>query len=395
MTLGQATRDFELLQFEKESAKNPELGRPLRERVENQSAVLQSNLDALFERTGPAAVDLRDIGQAVDAALVTRMRVKKKEVDNLYEQARADGELAGNVEMSTIPGMLDEIWEASDVAPNAAAIRKSAIKRGIVEEAPDGTLTPGRVSVNDAEEFRIAVNALTDVTNAQQGRIRRIAINAIDEATENSGGPIYQSARAARAKYAQEFENVGITKRLAAKKKGTSERAIAFEDVFRKIVLDSPIEEVNKLRSTLLKAGPDGKQAWVDLKAKLLDHIKQSSLSASGSDSRGLPLLSPDKLTKTVDVLDKHGKLEALYGKKQAQILRDLAEISRVIYTAPPGAINTSNTASAIMVALDSLGGFAVSGIPLPALTLIKEGAKYSKNRALKARIAEALKPVQ
>ena len=77
------------------------------------------------------------------------------------------------------------------------------------------------------------------------------------------------------------------------------------------------------------------------------------------------------------------------------EILRDLAEISRVIYTAPPGAINTSNTASAIMVALDSLGGFAVSGIPLPALTLIKEGAKYSKNRALKARIAEALKPVQ
>ena len=108
-----------------------------------------------------------------------------------------------------------------------------------------------------------------------------------------------------------------------------------------------------------------------------------------------MPLLSPDKLSKTIEALDTRGKLEALYGKKQAQILRDLAEISRVIYTAPPGAVNHSNTTSALMVAMDSLGGFAVSGVPAPMLTIIREAAKYSKNRALKARIAESLKPVK
>jgi hypothetical protein len=47
------------------------------------------------------------------------------------------------------------------------------------------------------------------------------------------------------------------------------------------------------------------------------------------------------------------------------------------------------------MVAMDSLGGFAVSGVPAPMLTIIKETAKYSKNRELKARIAESLKPVK
>ena len=395
VTLGQATRDFALLQFEKESAKNPELGRPLRERVERQSAALQGNLDALFESAGPVSIDAREIGQAVDQALVTRMKVQKKKVDNLYKQARDDGEMVGNVEMSTIPAMLDEIWEASDVAPNAAAIRKSAIKRGIVVEARDGTLSPGRVSVNDAENFRIAVNNLSTIYDPQQARIRRIAINAIDEATKDSGGPIYQAARKARGKFAQEFENVGITKRLLAEKKGTNERVIAFEDVFKKIILDSPIEEIGKLRATLLKGGPEGKQAWIDLKAKLLDYVKESSISKSQTDSRGLPLLSPDKLSKTIEALDTRGKLEALYGKKQAQILRDLAEISRVIYTAPPGAVNHSNTTSALMVAMDSLGGFAVSGVPAPMLTIIREAAKYSKNRALKARIAESLKPVK
>jgi hypothetical protein len=395
VTLGQATRDFELLQFEKESAKNPELGRPLRERVEKQSAVLQSNLDALFESAGPVSIDTREIGQAVDQALVNRMNIQKKKYQKLYEEAEVAGEMADDVVMYTIPAMLDSIDEASDVAGNVAAFRKSAIKRGIVQEAADGSLQPNRVSVNDAEGYRKAVNALTDIYDPQQVRIRRIAINAIDEATKDSGGPIYQDARKARAKFAQEFENVGITKRLLAEKKGTSERTIAFEDVFKKIILDSPIEEINKLRSTLLKGGPKGKQAWMDLKAKTIDYIKESSISPSQTDSRGLPLLSPDKLSKTVAALDTKGKLEMLYGKKQAQILRDLAEISRVIYTAPPGAVNHSNTTSALMVAMDSLGGFAVSGLPAPMLTIIREAAKYSKNRALKARIAESLKPIR
>ena len=305
------------------------------------------------------------------------------------------GEMADDVVMYTIPAMLDSIDEASDVAGNVAAFRKSAIKRGIVQEAADGSLQPNRVSVNDAEGYRKAVNALTDIYDRQQVRIRRIAINAIDEATKDSGGPIYQDARKARAKFAQEFENVGITKRLLAEKKGTSERTIAFEDVFKKIILESPIEEINKLRVTLLKGGSEGKQAWQDLKAQLINNIKQSSLSGSGSDSRGLPLLSPDKLSKKIAELDRRGKLEALYGKKQAQIIRDLGEIARVIYTAPPGAVNSPGTTSALMVAIDAMGGFMVSGVPVPAATLIREGAKYSKNKALIARVEEILKPVR
>jgi hypothetical protein len=128
VTLGQATRDFELLQFEKESAKNPELGRPLRERVEKQSAVLQSNLDALFESAGPVSIDTREIGQAVDQALVTRMNIQKKKYQKLYEEAEVAGEMADDVVMYTIPAMLDSIDEASDVAGNVAAFRKSAIK---------------------------------------------------------------------------------------------------------------------------------------------------------------------------------------------------------------------------------------------------------------------------
>jgi len=149
---------------------------------------------------------------------------------------------------------------------------------------------------------------------------------------------------------------------------------------------------MNKLRRTLLKAGPDGRQAWADLKAQGIEFIKDRSLSVSQKDAAGNPLLSPDKLQKVIKALDNDGKLESLYGKKIAQQLRDLAELSTVIYTAPPGSVNFSNTASAIGNAVDTILTYGISGMPIAGRAVLKESLDYVKNRKLKARIREALK---
>jgi hypothetical protein len=83
-----------------------------------------------------------------------------------------------------------------------------------------------------------------------------------------------------------------------------------------------------------------------------------------------------------------------LYGKKQAQQIRDLGEIAIDIYTAPPGAINFSNTASALQVALDSVATFGLTGIPAPAVTALREASKYAKNRQVRMRVQQSLKPL-
>jgi hypothetical protein len=69
LTAGQASRNFAQLQFEKETAKLGEVGAPLRERVENQTANMIRNFDALIDLPEPVAVDPRAIGQGVDRAL--------------------------------------------------------------------------------------------------------------------------------------------------------------------------------------------------------------------------------------------------------------------------------------------------------------------------------------
>jgi len=395
LTKGQATRDFAQLQFEKESAKLGDLGEPLRERVQRQTANFIQNFDALIDLPQPISREKRDIGVLVDTALVNKAEIQRRKIRKAYDDARAAGQMQDPVELAPLATALTDLNRFEGVSANIPAIRKEAQRLGAISIDEGGNLIPGTLSVDNAETLRQFVNEATDWTDRRQSLFAKKINASIDSATEGKGGELYRKARAERAKFAEEFENVGLTSKLLGTKRGTDERQIAFEDVFDKVVILSPVDEMNKLRKTLITAGPDGRQAWADLKAKGIDYIKQTALSPSQRDAAGNPLLSPDKLQKVVQSLDETGKLESLYGKKQAQTLRDLAELSTVIYTAPPGAINTSNTASALMVALDSLATFGVTGFPAPVVTGLREAGKFVKNRKTKARILDALKENQ
>lgn len=391
LTAGQATRNFAQLQFEKEAAKLGDVGAPLRERVETQTANMIRNFDALIDLPQPVAADIRAIGQGVDRALVNKVEVQRRKISDAYEKAKAEGAMKAPIELAPLASQLTELQPLEGLVGTIPAVKREALRLGVLAQDENGNLLPQTTSLENSELLRQFVNSNTDWTDRRESLIGRRINASIDAATEGAGGETYRAARRLRQEFANEFENVGLTAKLIGTKRGTNERQIAFGDVFDKVILSSPVEEMNKLRSTLLRAGPDGKQAWADLKAGGVQFIKDSSLSPSQRDASGNPLLSPDKLQRTVAALDTDGKLDALYGKRQAQTIRDLAELSSDIYTAPPGAINVSNTASALQVAMDSLVTFGATGVPAPAMTALKEASKYIKNRKTKARIQDAL----
>lgn len=397
LTKGQATRSFERLQFERETAKRGELGAPFRERYSNQTEAMLGNFDAMIDQLGPLNFETRDIGRVVDRALVNKANVKKREINDAYNAARESGDMSGLITLDSLPSTLDDIMRYQSVAPNAKSIYDEAVRIGAISVGEDGQMSLNPITLNDAELFRQFVNSATNFNDPQQGRIGTIAKSAIDDTIDQSGigGELYQKARKLRAQFGQEFENVGITKRLLSTKRGTDERTIAFEDVFKRVIVDSPIEEINKLKATLSEAGPEGKQAWTDLKAKLIDHIRERSVSPSQTDERGQPLVQVNQLAKTVKSLDDQGKLESLYGKKTAQQIRDLVEVAQVVYTAPPGAVNHSNTASAVLVALDQLAVFGVTGVPAPIVSVLREASNYMKNKAIKKRVDDALRGME
>jgi len=394
LTAGQRTRNFADLQFEKETAKLGETGAPLRERVSNQTANLIQQFDAMVDRTEPLLVDVRDIGKAVDRAVVNKAEIARRTIRKAYTKAENDGSMLEPVSLDQLATTAVDVQRFEGVAPNVAPIRKEAIRLGILTEDADGNLIAQAKPIADIELLRQFTNEVTDWTDKRQSLMARKINNAIDVGTEGKGGESYKAARKLRTDFANEFENVGLTAKLLATKKNTDERVIAFDDVFNKIIISAPLEEMNKVRKTLLTAGPDGKQAWNELKSNNIRYMIEKALSTAQRDERGQPLIAPDKLNGIIRTLDKEGKLEALYGKKQAQQIRDLGEIAIDIYTAPPGAINFSNTASALQVALDSVGTFSLTGIPAPAVTALREASKYIKNREVRNRVRRALQPL-
>jgi hypothetical protein len=389
-TMGMLTRNQDVLQFEKETAKTP-AGAPLRERVGNISAVASKNFEVLIDRIDPAATELRQLGKNVDQVLKTRMGVINRQISAAYKAADEAGELLDPVAMTPLAPVMMDLDRFKGVAPNVGAIQNEAVRLGALIPDGNGGFKPGRIDLGNSELMRQFVNQATDWTDKRQAMVAKRTNEAIDMATEGKGGELYKKARALHKGYVKEFENVGLTRKLTTTKRGTDERQVAYEDVFQKIIVDAPLEELNKVRSTLLRAGPEGGRAWQDLKAQGIQYIKDRAYSKSATDERGNPVMLPDAMVKTVKQLDVEGKLEALYGKKQAQVLRDLAELSQVIYTAPPGAVNSSGTSSAIITAMDTVATFGTVGIPVPAVTVLREASKYVRDKKVKARINQSL----
>lgn len=357
----------------------------------NQNEVIQQNFDALVDVLSPQYLDKQAVGGAVDRALVNRANVVMRRVSEAYRVADEAGELEAPAQMNGFAGALRSVEDFRPfLETEMNAIERQAVRMGALVPDGEGNIQPGQITLRQSETLRQYINDSIDWTDRRQARVGRILKDGIDQSTEGAGGAAYARARGLYRQQVAELENAALTRKLLNTKRNSDERQIAIEDVYDRVIVRSSVEEMNKLRGSLLKACDDGKQAWANLKAKAIDDIKEQGLMQA-TDERGNRVLSPAGLNKAIQRLDQSGKLEALYGKRQAQVIRDLGEISRDVMSAPPGAVNHSNTASALRVAIDTVLTFGVTGVPAPSATALKEAMRYLRERQTRARVREAL----
>jgi len=391
LTEGQKSRTFEQQRFERETAKLPEQGQKLRERFAEQNLKLQQNLDAFIDKTGAELTDLRGVGETVDKALRSRAARDKTKIRTLYKEAEKAGEMEAPVTLNTLAKHLEESGPEAEVANVLKAVKAKALQLGAVEEGPNGEMLPNPISLKDAELLRRSIN---NATNAEPTNIRQASImkSLIDEETTGAGGEAYRKARAARAKYAQDYENVSLVKQILNTKRGTDDRAIAMEDVLRKSILQpsTSLDTVRQLRRLLQTEGETGKQAWKELQGGTLRHIRDEALKSAQTDQAGNRVVSPAQLDRVISQLDKTGKLNFIFGKKGAESLRTINEVAKDIMTSPPGAVNTSNTAS-VLAGMADIAISGTAGVPAPVLSTIKIFVDSIKDRKLKVKVKKAL----
>lgn len=387
---GQATRDLDQQFFELETAKtNPaDIGKPLVDLRLKQNQDILANFDAFLEPIGAevaSPMNLREVGQVVDKALIQRTKQAKGEINAAYTKAREAGELEAPVNITPIKNYLDSM-EAEAV--NAPIITSAKMKL-------DKIAPGGQVSINDLEEVRKMVGRLSGSTPTNQLYGKEIN-KLIDASTEGVGGDLYRQARSLRSNYAREFENVGVIDKLLSTKPGTTDRSVAFENVFDHAILNGSLDDVKAIGQTLKRSGKDGEQAWRELTGQTVEYMREAITANSKMDANGLPIVSPAKFKNVVNNLDKSGKLDYLFGKKGAQEIRDLRDVALNIYTLPEGA-NTSNTSSALMRKLDTIAkSFGVSRLTSPITNAIESSAtKKRVNEAVTyspEKMAEILK---
>jgi len=389
LTKGQASRDFGQLRFEQEAAKNPELGAPIRERMQQQNQAVRQSFDSWIDETGAQAPDNRAAGIAVDKALTAKAARDKAEIRVAYKEAEKAGEMAAPVSTKEVVDALNASQSAESTAPVLTAAKKELIRLGGAVEDANGQLVAKDMSLGATEQLRKFVNKVTgnDPTNIKfAGDLKR----AIDASTEGAGGELYAKARGLRAKYADQYENRAVVADLLSNKRGMADRRVALEDVADRILFRSSLDDMRFARKVLQTGGEEGQQAWREIQGSALRYIRDEATKNVARDSAGNEVISASGLDKAIKRLDNEGKLDYLYGKKGAEQLRAVNDLAKVMFTSPPGTVNTSNTASVLLAAMDmAVSGSA--GMPLPVMSGLRMLVKNVKDRKLRARIQDAL----
>lgn len=384
LSKGQAMRDLGQQKFEIETPKQfPELGKPLVEAQAKRNDAILQNFDAFVDATGKETYGLRETGRVVDKALVNEANKRKAEINAAYEAARNAGETQQPVGYAPLKAYIDE--QTPTVKRKLAPII-SAVDEEIARNDPQKT---GQISINSLEDIYQFINKNYEPGTVGEKYAKDMK-SLINNMTEGQGGELYQEARKLRTKYGREFENVGYVDKLLRTKKDSTDRAVAFEDVFDHAILNGSLDDVAAIGRTLKKAGPEGQQAWKELQGQTIQYIKDQVSKSVDVDSFGNPVVSPAKFKAVVTTLDQDGKLDYVFGKKGAQEIRDLLETTINVNAPLKGAANYSNTASALITALDQ-----INQTPLGKIPGIGSASKFivekGKESALKKQIEESI----
>jgi len=385
LSKGQATRDLAQQQFEIETAKNyPEtVGKPLiKAQADRNDAILQ-NFDAFIDDIGKQTFGLEPTGRVVVEALNKDAQRAKAKINETYKLAREQGETEQPVTYAPLRTFIEEQTPTvrSKIAPVLDVVNEQLSKND-----PKGT---GQITINALEDIYALINKMYEpgTPNATYGRDLRNIINTI---TEGQGGKLYQEARSLRQEYAKNFENIGAVDRLLRTKPNSTDRLVAFEDVFQKSIINGSLDDVKNLGIALDRSGPQGKQAFKELQGQTIEYLKDQVTKSIDTDIYGNPVVSPAKFKSAVRLLDQDGKLDYLFGKKGAQEIRDLMETTILVNAPLKGAANYSNTSSALIRALDRVGVGLLGKIPL-----IGPATEYSfeklKQRQMKKQVKESI----
>lgn len=382
----QRTRDFVEQQRARELAKNNEVGGPIRDRMARQQDELRQNFERFIEGTGSEVWNNPyEQGGIIADALGTLAKRERTRTNALYKRAEKAGEMREPVDYTELS---EFIAQQTPTTRDVLAPVLKTVDEQLLANDPNKT---GMITLNQMEDIRKMINKVASpgTPSASFGRDLR---GIIDNVTKDAGGDVYKQARASRTKYARDFEDIDLVQKVFDTKPGTTERYVGLEKITDKITGEgTPLDSVKHLIGLLEKAGPRGTRAMRELQGSVMEKIRDQAYRGVTTDESGQVVIQPAALNKIITSMNKNGKLDLIFDKKTAELLNTINDVTKDIITSPPGSVNASGTSSAMMNAIDTLGTFSTTGLPVPAAKILNDFRKAMAARGMRKEVKRLL----
>jgi len=346
LTKGEQTQSLAQQQLEQDLLKSnkPQLVAPLTNLKQQQQEAIGRQFQRLTEATGSTVADadpiyLRDVGKLVDKPLMAEYEKSIANYRSKYNAADNAGETLQEVPYQSLKDYINK--QTPTTRTSLAPILQDTLEQLKIND-PNNT---GNISIRALEDVyqNIGKKAQPGTPNSNYGKELK---NLIDQSTEGAGGDLYKEARAARRQFSKEFDDVRAVAKLVGSK--GEDRLVRLSDVFDNVVLGSSKEDIQHITSLLKRAGPEGEQAINELKGQTVQWLKGQATGVNG-------VTKFDSFRKAVDKLEKEDKLTELFGKDGREQILDLRDTVKDAMVKQLGAVNYSNTASALMRGLENI----------------------------------------
>jgi hypothetical protein len=353
-TAGQRTKNLAQQQFESEVQRgvitgiSPDAKTKLSEQMRgfeaNQKRAIVNNFERMTSEVGAEVADptqVRQVGTIVDKVLNDEYTRKFNTYKELYNKADNSGETLQPVPYQSL---LDFINSKTPTQRQKLDPILDSVAESLAMNDPSKT---GAITVRALEDIYQQIGKVQNSANAKE--LKQI----ITQMGEGAGGEMYQAARSARKQLAKEFEDVGRVDKLLSTKAGYEDRRVALENVFKHIVIDAPFDEMRTVTSLLKKAGPEGRQAYAELKGQTIQQMKEMLTQNDQMSFKNLNTL--------INQLGDQ-KLTYMFGKTGRDQIMDLRDAIKDVVVKEPGAVNYSNTSGAVLRGLEALQSLRFPG---------------------------------
>lgn len=380
-------------------------GAPIREIHLDQNQALLSNLDVLKGKvsgTGKSAATAttpEEAGAVVQGALRSGEKLSKADYKAAYKTA---DDLAPDAAVSAQP-LYDLLEGRPDIQHlgflqswlNKAKITKSQTTDGVTvsEQRP--------VSIGELRDLKQQAGEIMRTGGTEglyAGKVFEAVQNAIKEHPDVKAA--YDVADSKFSAHKIKYEDQAAVSDLVSNASRT-DRTTALSNTVKSVTSGVP-EEIRQIKKTLLTGGDEatrtaGKQAWREVRAQVIQDIKDRASNGVAINERGEANLTPAALKRAIDSYGPQ-KLDEIFGPGTHRQIYDILDATRTVKTLPPSAAVGSSTFSNAITFLENAVRKAPGGGLIPDLirgtAKLKDigGDSYKAQQATETPLSEAIK---